>query len=181
MTLPSRYRWLLKEPGPKILVEALKTHGVIEVPGPGNNPDIMRWARFLDLGAVYTHDGIAWCGLGMAYWARMAGYAPPHNPLWARNWLKWGTFAKVPMLGDVMVFERGTGGHVALYVGEDASHWHIFGCNQSDQVNIVRKAKNAPRGSRLIAARRSPFRIGQPANIRVVRLAATGPVSTREA
>lgn len=182
MTLSSKYAWLYKEGAPKILVEALKTHGVKEVPGNADNPEILRWARVVGVEKIYTHDSIAWCGLAAAYWSVMAGYKPPKDPLWARNWLNWGTPVKTPMLGDIMVWERGTGGHVGMYVGEDDTCWHVLGGNQSDQVNIVRKAKAQPKGSQLLGARRSPFKIGQPPNVRRVRLSAVGtPVAGSEA
>lgn len=45
------------------------------------------------------------------------------------------------MLGDVLVFPRGAGGHVAFYVGEDSRHFHILGGNQDNQVSIILKAK----------------------------------------
>lgn len=182
--LPSKYRWLLKEPGPKILREALKTHGVKETPGPTNNPEILRWARVVGVGTIYTHDSIAWCGLAVGYWAVQAGYKPPPNPLWARDWARFGTDASKtgPMLGDIMVWERGNGGHVGMYVGEDDTHWHVLGGNQSDQVNIVRKAKTQPKGSRLIAVRRCDWKIAQPPNVRRVRLSAAGtPTASSEA
>lgn len=184
MTLPAKYRWLHQEPGPKILVEALRTHGVKEVPGKADNPEILRWAREVGVGTIYTHDSIAWCGLAVAYWCVKAGYRPPTNPLWARAWAKWGNEVATnrPMLGDIMVWERGSGGHVGMYIGEDDTHWHVLGGNQSDQVNIVRKAKTQPNGSRLIAVRRSPFKVGQPPNVRRVRLGAAGtPSSSSEA
>lgn len=179
MTLPKKYTWLLREPGPRILCEALKTHGTKEVPGKSDNPEILRWARVAGVGTIYQHDSIAWCGLAVAYWAVMAGYKPPSNPLWARNWATFGTDASKggPALGDILVFARGSGGHVGLYVGETADHYAVLGGNQSDQVNIALVAK-----SRLLAARRCDWKIAQPPNVRRIRLSAAGtPVSTSEA
>lgn len=40
-----------------------------------------------------------------------------------------------------MTFTRPGGGHVGLYVGEDASHYHILGGNQSNSVRISRIEK----------------------------------------
>ena len=42
--LPKQYAWLDAEPGPRILVEALKTYGTIEKLGEGSNPSILAWA-----------------------------------------------------------------------------------------------------------------------------------------
>ncbi len=36
--LPSRYAWLAREPGPKMIVEALKLYATMEKPGSTNNP-----------------------------------------------------------------------------------------------------------------------------------------------
>ena len=180
MKLPQQYAWLNQEPGPRLLVEMLKLYGTIEVPGPENNPTILAWATEIGLGHVYKGDEIPWCGLTIAFAAASAGweYSPRGNALWARNWLAWGTPVKLgeEMLGDVLVFMRGSAGHVALYVGEDRTHFHILGGNQGDQVNIKRKLK-----SELISGRRCPWRISQPENVRKVFMAASGPVSHGEA
>ena len=180
MTLPKQYAWLANEPGPRILTEILKLYGTIETPGPESNPLILSWAKEIGLEHVYKDDEIPWCGLTVAYAAAQAGwdYAPRGNSLWARNWLAWGNPVALgqEMLGDVLVFMRGSAGHVAIYVGEDADHFHILGGNQGDEVNIKRKLK-----SELLSGRRSPWRIIQPPNVRKVMMAANGPVSTGEA
>lgn len=179
--LPRQYAWLTREPAPRLLIEFLKLHGTQEDTGPGSNPVIINWAKEIGLWHVYKDDAIAWCGLGMAYAAAQAGwdYSPRGNALWARNWLAWGT--PVPlngaMLADVMVFSRGPiSGHVGIYVGEDATHFHVLGTNQSDACNIKRIEKE-----RLISPRRCPWRIMQPPNVRKIFLAPTGEVSTGEA
>lgn len=185
MTLPTAFRWLAKEGAPKILVEALKTHGIKEIPGKADNTEILAWARYLGLTA-YMHDSIPWCGLAVAYWAARAGYTVPQNPLWALNWAKWGERVEPAdaSLGDVLVFTRktatGTAGHVGLYVGhawrQGALHYAVLGGNQSDQVNISWLP-----ASRLRAVRRCPWKIGQPFNVRPVRLDAVGRLSSSEA
>lgn len=176
MKLPPQYQWLSKEAGPRILVEALKTYGVAEKPGPGSNPSILKWAENVGLDRVYKSDETAWCGLWMAYVAKQAGWDDPVNPLWARNWLNFGTPQKKAALGDVLVFSRGSGGHVGLYVGEDDTAYHVLGGNQSNRVTIKRIAK-----SRLLGIRRCPWRINQPPNVRPIKLAAKGSLSTNEA
>ncbi len=111
----------------------------------------------------------------MAIVARRAGKPAPASPLWALSWASFGTASPRPMLGDVLVFERPGGGHVGLYVGEDATRYHVLGGNQGDAVSIVAIAK-----SRLRAARRH-YAIGPPPNVRPVRVSAHGPTSTNEA
>lgn len=167
--LPAKYAWLNDEPGPRMLVEAIALHGTLEAPGSANNPTITGWAKECGIGA-YSTDSIPWCGLFMAVTAKRAGWARPPNPLWARDWAKWGKpRTGGAMLGDVLVFPRGSGGHVAIYVGEDATHYHILGGNQTDKVCIVRKAKTP-----ILAIRQAPWRVAQPQNVRKVRLTASG-------
>jgi uncharacterized protein (TIGR02594 family) len=171
------YEWLWAEPGPVMLKEMLKLFGTRETAGDKNNPTIMGWAR--ETNTTYPGDATAWCGLAVSVAAKRAGwdYYPGKNALWARNWALWGHKAKTAMLGDVLVFPRGQGGHVAIYVGEDKTHYHILGGNQSDTVNIVRKAKTP-----ILAIRRAPWKIAQPENVRRVYLSAKGaPTSTKEA
>ena len=175
--LPSRYGWLAREPGPKMIVEALKLFGTLEAPGAKNNPAIVAWAKEVggEVEDIYKADSIPWCGLFMAVIAKRAGKEPPAHPLWALSWSAFGAKAEVPALGDVLVFARNGGGHVALYVGEDRDAFHCLGGNQSDRVCVTRIAK-----SRLYAARRPLYRV-RPANVRPIHLEATGTLSLNEA
>lgn len=175
--LPKKYAWLANEPGPKMLVEALKLYGTKETAGPGNTAAIMAWARELggNVAKVYTADSVPWCGLFAAIIAKRAGKSLPASPLWARAWASWGEKSPRAALGDVLVFVRPGGGHVGLYVGEDATHFHVLGGNQGDAVSIVRIAK-----SRCIAVRRL-YSIAAPANVRPVKMVGGGPASTNEA
>lgn len=180
MNLPSQYAWLASEPGPRLLAEFLKIYGTAETPGPGSNPSILAWAKAVGLERTYRDDATAWCGLAMSYVALQAGWdaSPNGNGLWARNWLAWGRAVPGPMLGDVLVFSRGpSSGHVGVYVGEDtAGALHVIGGNQGDAVTIKRISR-----SRLLGARRCPWRVNQPANIRRVVLSASGGLSSNEA
>lgn len=178
-SLPAAYAWLDQVVGlSRLLVEARALYGVTETPGPANNPVIMAWAKEVGLEKTYPNDATAWCGLFMALIAKRAGWEVVGGPLWARNWANFGRRVeeKDAALGDVVVFSRETGGHVGLYVGEDASAIHVLGGNQSDAVTITRIAR-----SRLIAVRRPKWKVSQPAGVIKRRLAATGVLSTNEA
>ena len=170
------YEWLKKETAPKILVEAVKHIGTKEIVGKQHNPTILSWAKALGLEKVYTNDEIPWCGLFVAYCAHAAGLDVVKHPLWALNWNKYGNVAKVAMLGDVLTFTRNGGGHVGIYVGEDATHYHVLGGNQNNSVSVSRIAKD-----RLSQARRTAWKIAQPASVRVVHLEAKGVITTNEA
>lgn len=172
------YEWLLDEPAPKMLVEMVKLYGTIEAPGPADNPVITGWAVEVEEPA-YKHDLTPWCGLAISVAAKRAGwdFKPNGNALWALNWALWQNPASIPMLGDVLTFKRDGGGHVALYAGEDDTHFHIIGGNQRDALNIVRKAK-----TELYKSRRPAWKVEQPANVRRIFLSAAGaPVAGSEA
>ena len=172
--MDAKYNYLLKLAGPKVIVEGLRYYGVHEIKGPVHNQTIMGWAR--DLGIKeYTADEIAWCGLFVARVVTKAGFDMVKNPLWAQNWLNFGTKKTIAELGDILVFKRDGGGHVGFYVAEDTNYFHVLGGNQSDQVNITRIAKN-----RCIGIRRCPWKIAQPKEVKQYVVAANGKVSTNE-
>jgi uncharacterized protein (TIGR02594 family) len=174
--MASKYKWLEAEKSPRILVEAVKLIGIKEVPGQGDNIKILQWAETVGLEKTYRKDDIPWCGLFIAYVCHQAGLPIVANPLWARNWVNFGTKQKVAMLGDILVFVRDGGGHVGIYVGEDKTAYHVLGGNQSDSVCVTRIRKE-----RCIDIRRTAWKVAQPKNVRVIELDATGVVSVNEA
>ncbi len=174
--LPPSYRWLARlEPLPRMVSAALAEFGVRETAGAANTPQILQWAQETGLNADYRADSIPWCGLFMAYIARVAGREVPLAPLWALSWARFGVEGGQPELGDVLVFMRQGGGHVGLYIGEDSRCYHVLGGNQGDRVCITRIAKE-----RLYAVRQPPY-VNKPRSAATYRLAATGEVSSNEA
>ncbi len=122
---------------------------------------------------------IPWCGAFVATCHRKAdpGIALPENPLGARNWGKFGK-ACPPVFGATLVFWRGSKsgwkGHVGFYHGEDDTHFHVLGGNQSNAVTVSRIAKG-----RLLGAR---WPAGEPVTTRPIFLAPSGaPITTNEA
>ncbi len=181
MALEKEYQWLLGEPGPLMIKNALSLYDTMEAPGSANNPVIIGWAKEIggNILTVYKADEIPWCGLFIAVVVKRSAKQVVKDPLWALNWGTFGKSVDVAMLGDVMVFIRKTvegkrAGHVALYVGEDDECYHVLGGNQSDKVCISRLEKN-----RLYAARRPNYNV-QPGNVRRILLAETGQVSSNE-
>ena len=171
-----KYAFLDTEPGPLMLKRALELYGTTETPGAGNTETILGWAAEMGgwVANWYDKDSIPWCGLFMAVVAKRAGKSVPKNYLTALAWSEWGSPSPRPALGDVLTFGRKGGGHVGLYVGEDAQAYHVLGGNQSDQVNVMRLNK-----SRFVAARRQ-YRIGVPRNVRPINIKASGTVSENE-
>lgn len=182
MNIPTQYKWLTEEGGPRMIAEALALFGTIETPGKTkNNPTILKWA--IEIGGnvadVYKADEIPWCGLFMAIVAKRSAKKLPINPLWALNWGTFGRNVESAMLGDVLVFVRKTvegktAGHVALYLGEDSTHFHCLGGNQKDSVCFTRIEKK-----RLYKISRPAYNV-QPANVRKIILKPTGGVSSNE-
>lgn len=180
--LDPEYRWLGKVDGlPNTIRYALAEYGVAEVVGRGSNQTIIAWRDELNQAGVvisgFSDDDIAWCGLFAAIiiFRRVGNPAEVVTaPLWARNWAKYGVRADKASLGDVLVFERGNGGHVGFYVGEDALYYHVLGGNQSNKVCILRLEKK-----RCLAVRRPPYNT-KPAGCRPFSLRASGEVSKNE-
>ncbi len=166
----------LKSNSPNVIDEAIKYLGIQEVLGKEHNPIIMQWADELGLRKIYTNDEIPWCGLYVAIVCKRADKEVVTNPLWARNWLKFGTKQPTAMLGDILVFSRGTGGHVGFYVGEDKDCYHVLGGNQGDKVCVTRVRK-----LRCIGVRRPKWKIAQPKSVRVITLGNNGIISEDEA
>jgi uncharacterized protein (TIGR02594 family) len=176
--LPPAYIWLnaIGLP-PRMIREGLALYNVAERLGADDNPTILGWARELGGGVArdYNADAIPWCGLYAAIVAKRADKQIPDNPLWARNWSKFGVASPGAALGDVLVFSRGAvSGHVGLYIAEDSSAYHVLGGNQGDKVSIVRIARE-----RLVAVRRPLYRV-QPASVQPRRVAAGGGLSQDE-
>lgn len=173
-TLPKQFNYLAQQDGPKVLVEALRWLGVKEAPGPTtDNPAILAWAAFVGADSYYKHDATPWCALFMSFVVKMATFPLPSDPLRALSWATFGT--AVPRgqasLGDILVMSRDGGGHVTMYVGEDATHYYGLGGNQGDCVCIAGFPK-----ARISYVRRCPWRNQQPANVRPFLLSATGTV-----
>lgn len=176
--IPEGYAWLNLmsiQVMPRTIRLALQELGVKEVAGPANSPIVMGYAHELGLEASYPADKIPWCGAFVGAIVKRAGKLPVHDPLWALNWKKFGVEAGQPSLGDCTVFQREGGGHVAWYVAEDPTHYHVCGGNQSNAVSITRIEKE-----RCVAVRR-PIYNTQPASVKPYLVAASGAVSTNEA
>ncbi len=208
--LDTHYAWLgAIGPLPKIVLTALGTYGVTEVPGPGNSPAIMSMRDALVRAGViaqgdYQADLVPWCGLGMAYWALTAGKPVPEKPLWALNWRAYGdvvaanhgTLArpalqffgdKVASLGDILVFARRVIADRKTEVASYAGHVGEYIAEDLTHYHVL----GANQGDavsivrlekkRCVAVRRPPFATKMPASARPYIVAAAGALSSGEA
>lgn len=167
---------------PLWLTEARRWIGEREVAGPRSNPRILTAIRSVGarvLGIDYVNDDTAWCGGIMAAWlaTTLPAEPLPSIAVRAKSWEKFGVALTAPALGAVMVFSRVGGGHVALYLGETATHWILLGGNQGNKVSIMARPKSqgAP------TAIRWPRSIPLPRGGRVWTNAAGIPVGQSEA
>lgn len=164
-----------------LLKEAVQLYGTKEFDGPANNQVILDWAKELGstISQYYTSDELAWCALFVSVCAKRAGYQAPEgfDILRAKSFAKWGDpiLPQNASLGDVLVFSREGGGHVGIYVGEDAKCYHVLGGNQGNAVCIVRIPKE-----RLMAARRPPMN-AIPKCVQKIKRSPLGIISKNEA
>jgi uncharacterized protein (TIGR02594 family) len=117
--------------------------------GLRENADNAELRAFLKSGGGTVGDPakVPWCGdfVESCIAVALPREPLPANPYAAINWIKWGQSCK-PQYGAVLVFWRGTPngwqGHIGFYAGEDATHFHVLGGNQSNAVTISRIAKS---------------------------------------
>lgn len=180
--IPKNYRKFANMKGPKLMVAAFELFGTKETPGAKSNPEILRWAKICGLAKDYVNDGIAWCGLLIAYLCHLTDKDPVIAPLWALNWRWWGVEVKRgdEQYGDLYIKERRDnngkliGGHVGLIVGEDETHFHVLGGNQNDTICIVRISKEIKYWCR------RPAYINKPKEVQKYRLSPGGLPAGRE-
>jgi len=165
---------------PRHLQIALDFIGTTEVVGPGSNPKIISWARELNLLDIYKDDDTAWCGLFFAICTKRAGrdlptFTDKYDYLRA---LKYASIWLPVMrggegLGDVLIFQRPSGGHIGLYVGESKQSYFVVGGNQGNKVSITEIAKE-----RCVAIRRPAYSNYNPI---AIHLNSKGNLSINEA
>lgn len=81
-----------------------------------------------------------WCGefVGTSFKLGLPAEDLPEGIWWARNWLKFGEKLQVPTYGCVVVFSRGSGGHVGLVAGVTPDgRLAVLGGNQGNTVSIA--------------------------------------------
>lgn len=118
------------------VAEAMTCLGVGEIPGVRTSPAIARWLRQLD--AWWDNDETPWCGVFTAHCFQVSGVPVPKRWMTARAWADWGVPLVLPVVGCVVVFERGAGGHVGIVVGKTRGGLlMVLGGNQGDKVCIA--------------------------------------------
>lgn len=113
---------------------AIRELGVREYAGAADNPRVVEYLRSTTLGAPYNaNDETYWCSAFVNWCVEKAGFEGTDSA-WARSWNNWGKKIEVPRRGCIVVFRRGSGGHVGFYIGEAGNKIKVLGGNQSDSV-----------------------------------------------
>jgi uncharacterized protein (TIGR02594 family) len=112
--------------------------GVKETPGVASTPLVLAMLRLDDQSVA--DDQTPWCS-AFASWIAWLLRLPRSKSLAARSWLHVGrpiALEDAIAADDIVVLERGAGGHVGFYAGRhpDGSIL-ILGGNQSDAVTIA--------------------------------------------
>lgn len=124
----------------EIINIALSQYGVTETIGNRHNATILGY--FKDIGHRWIiTDETAWCS-AFVNWVALKAKKQRSGKLTARSWLRVGIKTKQPVIGDIVVFWRGSKqswkGHVGFFIGysEDKTQIYCLGGNQNNQVNI---------------------------------------------
>jgi len=182
--LPSKYAWLNDiGPLPKALAVALQYYGIKEIPGLKSNPIILQMAQNIGVADIYKNDDLSWCALFVNNCLKLAGKplvdskGDRWNLLRALYLLNWGQEVQPgdERTGDVMIFAREGGGHVAFNIAESKNTFHVFGGNQANAAGFTEISKTRLKGARRL------YDIGPPKSAGKHFIGSSGKLSTNEA
>ena len=130
--------------------------GVSEIPGPTDNPKIVKW--FDDTGNGWVlDDETPWCAAFVGSMLEQSGLRSTRK-LNARSYLDWGSPVRLADArnGDIVAFWRGRKdgweGHVGFYSGQTTANIKVLGGNQGNKVSHALYGKD-----RLLGIRRYPL------------------------
>jgi uncharacterized protein (TIGR02594 family) len=121
----------------KVINNAKNELGVKEIPGPDDEPQILKYFEELGL-SIAGGDEESWCAVFVNYILKKSG-ANYIKTSGARKLLELPNQVVLPKKGDVVIFWRETPtswkGHTGFYVSETASTIKILGGNQNNSVS----------------------------------------------
>jgi uncharacterized protein (TIGR02594 family) len=125
--------------GERLYAHAAKDLGLSEIPGPASHPRI-RLA--IDMAADWLDEDdskTAWCGCIMGLWCFELDLGVPAARYRAASWLNWGMNISLAHArkGDVVIFARSGGNHVALFDRQEGGKVYVLGGNQSNKVSVA--------------------------------------------
>ncbi|MCK4663328.1 MAG: TIGR02594 family protein [Bacteroidales bacterium] len=98
-----------------------------------DNPRIVQYLRSTEniSNLAKSNDETPWCSAFVNWCMEMSGIEGT-NSAWARHWLHWGEPIPKPIRGCVVIFKRGSGGHVGFYLKQTETSIYVLGGNQDD-------------------------------------------------
>lgn len=122
---------------PKWITLARTYIGEKEMKGEKHNPKILDLWKACKLGGI-KNDEIPWCAGFVGGILEKSDIISSRADS-ARSYLNWGVHVHTPMIGAIVIFERGeTSGHVGFVVGRDENNnLMVLGGNQGDMVKIA--------------------------------------------
>ena len=141
-------------PSEKLVLTALSFYGEAETAGHGSNPTILGWIKKFFRSSASDDSTTPWCGIFMAQVFGTCGFPAPSVPARASSWGDVGTavLTKDLQLGDVLVFDREGGMHVALFISMQRGVIQCLGGNQGNRVCIAPHDLSKLRHARRIRA-----------------------------
>lgn len=110
--------------------------GTKEVKGSRHNRTIAMMLSYL--GAWWSDDETAWCGVLTAYCLKKNGVAIPKHWYRALDYKNYGNALARPAYGCIAIKSRKGGGHVTFVVGKTVDGRLVcLGGNQNDMVNYA--------------------------------------------
>lgn len=122
--------------------------GVREFAGAKDNPILLGMLKLDD--SWPEHDEIPWCSAFINFICFCCKLNRSKS-LRARSWLSIGqpVLLDAAKKGfDIVIFERGTGGHVAFFDSIDEKSVYVLGGNQGNQVSFASFPRNRVMGVR---------------------------------
>jgi uncharacterized protein (TIGR02594 family) len=124
-----------RQPAAPWLAAARAEIGVRTFPPGQSNPRISTYHTGTNIQGY--DDKASWCSSFVNWVLAQGGLAGTGSAL-ARSWLTWGEPLEAPLPGCIAVLWRdepsGWKGHVGFWLREDATHVHLLGGNQLDEV-----------------------------------------------
>lgn len=118
-----------------------------EIAGARDNPVVVALWHLGRAGNVHD-DETPWCAAFVSAVLELDGIRSARTG-WSRSYLEWGKKLDKPIVGCIVVFSRGSGGHVGFVVGQTPSgDLLVLGGNQSNAVNVKSFPRNRVLGYR---------------------------------
>lgn len=142
--------------------------GLEEIPGAGNNPDIVALMNSAGEAKWVTSDETPWCGgfMALVFFESGLAHVIPHIPVRAANWLMLPYVLVEPKVGAVAIFKRPGGHHVTLIVEITDTHLYCLGGNQGNKVCVKAFKRHLKNGEDAVLGYRWPVPVKTPKEMR---------------